>query len=94
MPDLYKPIDCNFYDRLEAAATRRKVVVIRYVGDKGQEENTRYNYRPAYRRWSGVVISGYWFFAATRQADCNGWGDGARVLLAANGIKYTILQMF
>lgn len=38
MSELYKPIDCNFYDRLEAAATRRKVVVIRYVGDKGPEE--------------------------------------------------------
>ena len=32
----YQPISCNFYDLLEAAATRRDRVTIRYRGEKGQ----------------------------------------------------------
>lgn len=30
---MYKPIDCNFYDILEANAVLRKVVVIEYLQD-------------------------------------------------------------
>ncbi len=40
MTNLYKPIDCNFYDRLEAAATLKKPVVVRYVSNQGSEETT------------------------------------------------------
>ena len=29
----YKPIDCSFYDRLEAAATLRKVVDLQFYHD-------------------------------------------------------------
>jgi Rho-binding antiterminator len=29
----YKPIDCGFYDRLEAAAVQRKTVKINYIKD-------------------------------------------------------------
>lgn len=38
MPEKYKPIDCNFYDRLEAAATQRRPVLIKYFGNNGTEE--------------------------------------------------------
>lgn len=30
----YKPIDCNFYDELEALATRRKPVKISYMNEE------------------------------------------------------------
>jgi Rho-binding antiterminator len=34
----YIPIDCNYYDRLEEAATRRQIVTLRYR--EGAEEKT------------------------------------------------------
>jgi Rho-binding antiterminator len=33
----YTPIDCNFYDTLEANAVLRKVVEIEYLDDSGNE---------------------------------------------------------
>lgn len=35
-PTDYQPISCNFYDLLEAAATQRKRVKIRYRGERDQ----------------------------------------------------------
>lgn len=34
----YTPIDCDFHDELEAAATRKKVSVFVVLNDQGQEE--------------------------------------------------------
>ena len=34
MKDTYQPIDCNFYDRLEAWATQKAVVHIQYRDEK------------------------------------------------------------
>ena len=46
MPDTpapYVPIDCEFHDVLEATATRRATVVIRFLDDAGlpQQRDTR-----------------------------------------------------
>lgn len=43
MPDAlpYRPIDCSFYDRIEAAAVRRTPVALRYRGADGSEVETR-----------------------------------------------------
>ncbi|WP_298707215.1 hypothetical protein [Chitinophaga sp.] len=32
----YQPIDCNYYDRLEAWATLREPVLLEFLGDDGQ----------------------------------------------------------
>lgn len=34
-PSDYRPISCDFYDILEAAATARKPVHVRYLDDEG-----------------------------------------------------------
>lgn len=36
-PDKYIPIDCNFYDRFEAAIVLRKTVRLEYRNDDGEE---------------------------------------------------------
>lgn len=43
MANTYQPIDCNFYDILEAYATLRKVLEIVYVEESGTQKtvNTR-----------------------------------------------------
>lgn len=38
MPDKYLPINCSFYDRLEAAATLNQTVTLRYK--EGSAERT------------------------------------------------------
>lgn len=38
MENKYTPIDCNLYDVLEAMATQRKEVSLRYTGDHGPQE--------------------------------------------------------
>ena len=40
MAEPYSPIDCNFYDRLEAAATLKKDVVLEFR--QGQKIETRH----------------------------------------------------
>jgi len=35
-PEKYIPIDCNFYDRIEAAIVQRKTVQLEYRNAKGQ----------------------------------------------------------
>ncbi len=37
--DEYQPINCEFHDLLEAAATRRRRIVIEYRDDSGQLES-------------------------------------------------------
>ncbi|GAB4411679.1 MAG: hypothetical protein OHK0039_17040 [Bacteroidia bacterium] len=34
----YTPIDCSFYDELEALATRRRTCAIAYEDDQGSEQ--------------------------------------------------------
>lgn len=34
-PEQYIPIDCNFYDRIEAAIVQRRTVLLEYLGAKG-----------------------------------------------------------
>ena len=35
-PQTYQPINCNYYDELEAMATLRKVVNIEFYGESGE----------------------------------------------------------
>jgi Rho-binding antiterminator len=37
----YQPIDCSFYDRIEAAAVRRAPVVLRHHDVEGSEVETK-----------------------------------------------------
>ncbi len=37
----YQPIDCNYYDELEALATLRREVPIEYRDVNGQKQNTQ-----------------------------------------------------
>jgi Rho-binding antiterminator len=36
----YEPVDCALHDRLEAAATLRRTVTLRYAGPEGEVELT------------------------------------------------------
>jgi|AntRauTorckE5430_2_1112549.scaffolds.fasta_scaffold04863_2 Rho-binding antiterminator len=36
----YTPIDCNFYDTLEANAVLKKIVIIEYMDDSGTVQTT------------------------------------------------------
>lgn len=38
--EVYQPISCNFYDHLEAIATLRKRIIIRYLDKTGKETST------------------------------------------------------
>jgi len=38
MADPYQPINCNFYDRLEALATLRKTIDLSYLDEEGVEQ--------------------------------------------------------
>ena len=38
MTDPYKPINCNFYDRLEALATLRKKIDLLYLDEEGVKQ--------------------------------------------------------
>jgi Rho-binding antiterminator len=35
----YQPINCNYYDELEALATLRKKVVLEYYGSSGEKQS-------------------------------------------------------
>ena len=37
LPEKYIPIDCNFYDRIEAAIVLRKVVQLQYLEEQDQK---------------------------------------------------------
>lgn len=38
--EIYQPISCNFYDHLEATATLRKRIIIRYLDPVGKATST------------------------------------------------------
>jgi Rho-binding antiterminator len=37
---MYTPIDCNFYDILEANAVLKKIVIVEYLDDSGNVQTT------------------------------------------------------
>ncbi|WP_341836080.1 hypothetical protein WJU16_24990 [Chitinophaga pollutisoli] len=47
---VYQPIDCNYYDRLEAWATLREPVLLEFLGSDGQPQTETAVIRDLYVR--------------------------------------------